>query len=142
MSPYYLKPHYPIAKLVADQVRAFDPEINWVVVGFFDFCGEIEPMTVRATDLKDLQPGEVGMIVRPATGWPSTTPSGRRIGTMASRPTPTWSRTAISTRRITGESHRCSEVRIRERYGMGGALAPPPQHQRISWGWIEGAPGM
>ena len=23
MSPYYLKPHYPIAKLVAEQVRAF-----------------------------------------------------------------------------------------------------------------------
>lgn len=63
MSQYYLKPHYPIAKLVADQVRAFEPE-QWVVVGFFDYCGEIEPITVRATNLKDLQPGEVGMTVR------------------------------------------------------------------------------
>ena len=63
MSPYYLKPHYPIASLVAEQVRAF-PEDQTVVVGFFDFGGEAEPMTVRATDMKDLQPGEVGMTVR------------------------------------------------------------------------------
>ena len=67
MSPYYLKPHYPIAKLVADQVRAFEPD-QWVVLGFYDFCGEAEPMTVRATDLKDLQPGEVGLIVQ-ACAW-------------------------------------------------------------------------
>lgn len=67
MSPYYLKPHYPIAKLVADQVRAFEPE-QWVVVGFYEFDDEIEPITVRATNLKDLQPGEVGRIVQ-AGAW-------------------------------------------------------------------------
>ena len=52
MSPYYLKPHYPIAKLVADQVRAFDSRSNGLLSGFSISAVRTEPMTVRATNLK------------------------------------------------------------------------------------------
>lgn len=63
MSTFYLRPYYPLAARIADQVRAL-PADQWAVIGFYDLGdGELEPMTPRTTDLSDLQPGEVGMLV-------------------------------------------------------------------------------